>query len=299
MGFDLEIINTRLDADVAEVTLQHLPDPLHGSTLDLRLEGVLTGPHCVGQETAVSTCPLASLPSEDGLVRCRASIPNPANWSPAAPLLYRAEVRLSHEGQVETERLAWGLKTVSFTGKGLWLNGEAYSVRGLLPRDPPHEATLAHLHELGVNLLHVPLSSSLVSCSFPRQVDELGFLVLYDINPEDEAALWEAEATLFNHVSTLGFVLPQKTMREPQLWHNAMLHLHGRRRDVYVGVRVDEVPVGLIQGHVDFLVAPPAHLAELVNVKTGKLALFRRGGVDPDELPPGLAGHISRTPPGE
>src|SRR4029079_16611250 len=108
-------------------------------------------------------------------------------------------------------------------------------------RPLPQEAELTRLRSVGINLLLLPLGFAQVADA----ADMHGFLVIYLVSPEDETALWEAEASLFNHVSTLGFVLPQATMRQPQLWHNAMLHLHGHRRDVYVGIHVEELPVGL------------------------------------------------------
>jgi hypothetical protein len=287
----LEVINTRLESDVAEVTVQYMPDPLTTAAADLSLAGQFIGP-------TQSSYPLVPLPSEDGFVRCRAAIPTPAFWSPASPNLYRAYVSLTDGESVTSARLDWGFKVLTLKRKAVRLHDEPLHLCGVRLEGYADETELPRLHRTGINTLLVPLNTNILA-SLPRHADERGFLVLYEVNPEDDAALWDAEEVLFNHVSTLGFVLPRSAMREPQLWHNAMLHLHAHRRDVYVGVLVDEVPIGLIQGHVEFLLAAPVLLEELVDVKTAKLAYVRRADLGPDDLPPNIVGHISRTLPAE
>src|SRR4051794_22559150 len=128
----LEVINTRLEPAAAEVTLQHMPDPLTASATDFTLEGQLFGPS--GQ-----AYPLAALPSEDGFVRCHAVVPDPAYWSPAAPHLYRAEVQLRHKDAEQSASLSWGFKTLTLSRKALWLNDEPLVLRGVLLKDVPDQ----------------------------------------------------------------------------------------------------------------------------------------------------------------
>jgi Glycosyl hydrolases family 2 len=273
--FALEIVVTYFDPAEAEIVLTHAPEDLTASAAGLELRGTLTGPRNVYAETAGAVHTLERLARREDVTRSRVHIPKPAFWSPEAPCVYEGTVDLWRDGvRVDQQDVAYGIKDLVLDRKGLRLNGEPLTLLGFPVKGALTPDTAERLRAAGGNLLLVPLCAETLPVW--SAADRLGFFVLGEVDPADDALLWKAHDDLCQHISCLGWLLPQAATRQPQHWHNAMTLLHGRRRDVFVGVRVDELPLGALPGHVDFLAAGADLLEELASLQVPKLALTRR-----------------------
>jgi hypothetical protein len=291
----VDAIPTRLSPAEADLTLVvNLDDP---SLADAELRGRLMGPRSAYAETVEVAYALRPLPREGERVRAQVLIPEPCFWSPEKPLLYQGPVeRWQSAERKEQTTLVLGLKEVTLRTKGLRLNGQPYTFKGVQCRRLD-EATASEYRAAGVNLLVVPVTAE----AFPvwTAADRFGFFVIGVIDPEDDALLWRAAEELPPHPSCFGWLLPHELIARPQHWHNAMLLLHGKR-NVFVGVRVEALPVGVLPGHVTFLAADAGLLPDLDGVNVPKLAYAPRGGeatpAPPLQTP--LLGWVHRTLPG-
>jgi hypothetical protein len=288
----LEIVATRLNPAEAELSFTLAVTAPEGATVELR--GKVSGPTSPYAETIDVSYPLRPLPREGDLVRARVILPEPSLWTPAAPLLYHARVAVAVGDDVREERtVGVGLKECRLGRKGLFLNGVKLMLRGLAARrlDPD---TASDWRNDGVNLVTMPVVPELADAW--DAADRLGFFVLGSIDPTTDDPLWLIQDKLLQHSSVLGWLLPQTTLTEPQRWHQAMSLLHGWRRDVFIGVLVEELPLPILPGHVDFLACGQAQLAALDHVQTPKLVMLRRGeAYAPPPLQTALLGRVARV----
>ncbi len=284
--FPFKIITTSYDPTKAELHLQYAGM----EAFDARAwKGSVIGPYCHARQTIAIAHTLEASSSDAFTVR----IPEPCYWSPEASFLY--EVVLESSQLKYGHR--WGLQRLTIKRNQFQLNQEKLALRGVRLTQLLTTELANRLKQEHVNLLVVPLS--LEAATIAQRGSERGFYVFYEVNPDEDELLWHAESILFQHVSTLGFVLPQSAMQNPQLWHNAMLHLHRQRRDVFIGISIETVPLSMVQGHVDFILSPVQFMPELAAVKMPALALVRRFDLLAEELPINWTGRVSRVLPSE
>ena len=286
----IKFTTTRLDPEQAELTVQYTGlEPL--SSFHPRLNVTIYPDGDFSDETYTMY-----RDSNDESI-WRVTIPQPRYWSPETPNTYRLQFQFDHQ------LLRWGFKSLQLRNRQWHLQQSRIQLRGVryqgdfpsvLPSAPP-SIHLAILKSRGVNVLLQSLSDH--KREMCMRADGYGLHVLSEVNPEDDASLWYAEEVLSQHVSTLGYVLPQSSMAHPQLWHNAMLHLHRQRRDIFIGISIDTVPLSMVQGHVEFLVTPTAYLDNLAAVKMPLIETVRRFDLLNEDLPERMAGRISRVMP--
>jgi hypothetical protein len=286
--FPFKIITTSYDPAQAELHLQYTGmESFDGAAW----KGSVIGPYCHGRQTIAIAHPL--VPGNDDTFMAR--IPEPCYWSPTAPFLY--ELLLDDTESQLKYRHGWGLQSLVIKRSQFLLNQEKLTLRGVRLTQPLTTELASTLKQADVNLLVIPLSQE--ATTIASLADLQGLCVLYEVNPDEDELLWHAESVLFQHISTLGFVLPQSAMLNPQLWHNAMLHLHRQRRDVFIGISIETVPLSMVQGHVEFILSPVQFMPELAEVKMPALGLVRRFDLLHEELPINWAGRVSRVPPSE
>jgi hypothetical protein len=294
----IDIVATRLDPAEAELTITVVPD---APAADEELRGRLMGPRNLFAETVEIAYPIKPLPHKDDLPRARVIIPEPNFWTPETPFLYLGPLELWQAGQCADRRqIVHGLRQLVFTPKGFRSQGEPFKLHGVL-RSVCSESDARQLRQAGCNLLLAPVAAA--SAPIWDLADRFGFLVLGQIDLHDQEALWLAEATLSRHPSCIGWVLPQEALQYPQHWHNAMALLHGQRRDLWVGLRVADEPLGVLPGHVSFLLCEDRLLAELTEISLPKIGLAKRGSgrrtIDPGlETAANVMGWIYRDMPG-
>jgi hypothetical protein len=190
---------------------------------------------------------------------------------------------------------SWGLHSLHIRKRQFLQQQQPLRLKGVRLTQPLTEALANSFKHLGINLLVMSLAHDPAGTA--QLADQFGFHVLYEANPDEESQLWLAESSLPQHISTLGYLLPQTSMAHPQLWHNAMLHLHRQRRDIFIGISIDNVPLSMVQGHVEFLVTPAGQLEDLAGVKMPLLISVRRFDMLDEELPDQWAGRLSRVLP--
>ncbi len=279
----VEVQTTRFDPIEAELTVTAvLPEVAD----DAELRGRLMGPRCVDRETVEVAYPLKPLPPEGDLLRARVIIPEASPWSPKTPFRYEGPVELWRgEQKVEEAWLAHGLRHLVLRRKGFFLNGEALPLRGV-QRGRCDEADARELHASGCNLLvtRVTESTSTESLSELATIAEkFGLLVLGQFEGADEPAFWTAEAALLRRVACLGWLMPQSLLTSPQVWHQAMALLHGHRREIFVGLQVQEPPLPVLPGHISFLAGDEEILEGLGEVSLPRLFVLRRGQAEPED----------------
>jgi hypothetical protein len=290
----LDVHTTRFDPLEAEVTATVLVDSPEAC---LRIRGQLCGPRSPYAETLEIAYPFKPLPMEEGLLKVRAIIPEANFWSPRTPLLYEAVIELLTGDQViDSRRALHGLRHVVLNRKGLALNGQRVRLNARMAATlSDHDAQ--QWRKAGINTLIAPVA--LNSADLWNAAERLGFFVLGELDGADDELLWYAEEVLSRRVSVLGWVLPQRLTREPQLWHNAMLHLHGERRDMLIGMRIEDLPLGVPPGHVSFIVCDEQRLTELGEATLPRLILARRGDMlsdlDTTESDPRVLGRTFRA----
>jgi hypothetical protein len=292
----VETLTTRYDPAETEITLTVQVDVLE--TAGLELKGRLAGPCTTLAETIEVPYPLKATATEDGLLRGRVVIPDPCMWTPETPFLYRGTVELWQQGQrLETAEVQHGIKELFLRQKGLRLNGEplvlrCYAGRGIQPDQLPT------LRQQGINALLIQVGPE--TEPLWAEAAKWGFFLLAQVDPSNDELLWHANEALLHQTALFGWVLPQSLIRQPQHWHNAMSLLHGHRRDVFVGVKIEELPHGVLPGHVDFLLADAESLTEAAAEKIAKIIQLQRGETQPDPAtkPPHTIGWVLRTLPG-
>ncbi len=268
----LDVQTTRFDPVEAEITFTlPLDQPREGA----ELRGKLHGPRNVYTETVEIAYPLRPIPSEAGLLRSRAIIPEASLWEPKTPFLYHGTVELWHNGQILERRadVTHGLCHLLLRKDRLTLNGHRFVVHGLgAGRLCPDEG--CRWRAKGINLLWVEADKD--NAGIWEAAERLGFFVLGELAGDDDEVLWPVEANHARRVSSFGWVLPQHLTRHPQLWHNAMSLLHGPGKRHLIGVRIEETPLGALPGHVGFVVCERRHLDDLVGHKLPRIVLLRR-----------------------
>ena len=129
-------------------------------------------------------------------VTLRMPVPRPELWSPEAPNLYRATVRLTYKNRVEQlQRMRIGLRSVTVKRGLLHLNNRRIQLRGASIHDdyPSHGAaltaanmdtTVRELRELGANVTrsHYVLSEAML-----RRLDRAGIMVW------NQAPVWQRD----------------------------------------------------------------------------------------------------------
>jgi hypothetical protein len=270
--FSLETVTTRFDPVEAEVSIAVAPEePGEGLTL----RGRLNGPKSPYANTVEIAYYLKPLPAEGDLLRARVIIPEANLWRPKTPFLYEGPIELwQGETCLDRQQVVHGLRHVRLTRHGLRLNGEAFRLKGVLAAELS-DPTAERFRAAGINLIVAPVTFD--NAELWRRTERLGFFVLGQLDGKAEEILWHAEEHLTRRVSALGWLLPQSLTREPQHWHNAMLHLQGGRRDVLFGVKLEELPLGVLPGHVSFLVCEARFLPDLEPASIPRLLLARRG----------------------
>jgi len=261
----------------------------------LALRGRLMGPRSPHVETVEIAYYLQQLPTAQELLRARVIIPEANFWSPKAPFLYEGPVELwSGEERQDQEHVVHGLRHVLLGRKGLRLNGHPFHIHGLLTNELSDE-TVRQLRGAKCNLLLAQVASG--SAELWARAERLGFFVLGQLDARDEDLLWYAEEHLCRRTSAFGWLLPQSLTREPQLWHNAMLHLQGGRRDVLFGVKLEDLPLGVLPGHVSFIACEERFLPELEELTIPRLILAKRGDTSEPERKPVILGKVYRESP--
>jgi hypothetical protein len=267
----LDIQTTRYDPVEAEFTLTlPLDQPLEGA----ELRGRLLGPRCPHTETIEIAYPLKPIPGEAGLLRARVVIPEASCWEPSTPFLYEGPVELWQGAQLlERTRVSHGLRHVVLKKQQLLLNGQRCRLHGLA-RDAMTEEEAPALREAGFNLLLAKATAD--NFTLWDLADRLGFFILGLVEGAEDDLLWQLDAQHARRTSCLGWVLHQSLARHRQLWHNAMSFLHGQGRKHLIGLRVEEMPLGVIPGHVGFVLCERQHLEDLAEVSIPKLVQLRR-----------------------
>lgn len=292
-----KISTTSFDAAQAEITVQYLSDELINEvSAAVTLQGKIVGPYCVDRTTVATSHALELVP--DSVDTLRGRLPDPCFWSPETPFLYQIHVNVKKE-QEQSFRFHWGIQSVQIKKNKFTIDGQPHLLRGVRLNQPLAHDLAQQLRQQHINCLVMPLEICLTHDDTPRLADSFGFHLLYEAGPDEETMLWQAESRLSMHISTLGYILPQASMQNPQLWHNAMLHLHRQRRDIFVGIQVDDVPLSMVQGHVEFLLVPQQHVEEVASVKVPKLVSVRRFDLLREQLPVNLAGRVSRVLPSD
>jgi hypothetical protein len=278
----LDLQTTRYDPVDAELTFTlPLDQPLEGA----ELRGRLNGPRCAYTETIEIAFPLKPVPGEAGLLRSRVVIPEASSWDPSTPFLYEGAVELWHAGQVlERTNVSHGLRHLLMKKASLILNGQRFRLKGQAI-DALTADTAKPTREAGINLLLA--NATMDNADVWAQADRLGFFVLGQVDGGDDELLWRIESVHAHHTSCFGWVLPQHLTRHPQLWHNAMSLLHGQRRRHLIGVQVEELPLGVLPGHVSFIVCERRQLEELGELPIPRIVLLRRASQAEDlkEMP--------------
>lgn len=276
---------SRFDPALAEVTIQYTGLDAVDNT---QLDAYLVGPICMGRSTVTIAHPLKAVSGEDS--KWRVLIPDPCFWSAEEPHLYQLQVKTS-----VLPKVSWGLHSLYIRKRQFLQQQQPLRLKGVRLTHTLTESSAILFKEHGINLLSVSLEKDPTPTA--QIADQYGFHVLYETNPDEEAQLWLAEHSLPLHISTLGYLLPQASMAHPQLWHNTMLHLHRQRRDIFIGITIDTVPLSMVQGHVEFLVTPERHLEDLAGVKMPLLISVRRYDMLNEVLPDQWAGRLSRALP--
>lgn len=292
-----KLSTTNFDPTHAEVTLQYTPADLEAAPgVSPTVQGKVLGPYCVDRATVIVSHPLQLVKGSTDILRAR--IPDPCFWSPELPFLYRLEVEVQTD-VTERYQLDWGIQSMQIHRSKFQLNNEIYALRGVKIAHPLTRTMAERLRQSGVNLIVQPMKPDIDLEAIAACGDTVGMYIVYEIDPDEEAMLWQAETELSRHISTLGYLLPQATMQHPQLWHNAMMHLHRQRRDTFIGIQLEHVPLDMVQGHVEFMIVPVASMEAVGSVKVPKLASVRRFDALAEELPTNLAGRVSRVLPAE
>ncbi len=286
--FPFKIITTSFDPAQAELHVQYTGMEAFDAN---EWSGSIIGPYCHARQTIAISYPLN--PSSNDAFSAR--VAEPCYWSPNAPFLY--ELVLQNNLDQRKYRHRWGLQSLLIKRNQFLQNQQKLTLRGVRLSQLPSSEMAITLREADVNLLLTPLTKDVTSIA--NWADQLGFYVLYEVHPDEDELLWYAESELFQHVSTMGFVFPQGSMQNPQLWHNAMLHLHRQRRDVFIGIIIEDVPLSMVQGHVEFVLAPVQFMPDLTAVKMPVVGIVRRFDLLSEELPLNWAGRISRVMPSE
>lgn len=288
------ITTTNYDPALAEITIQYSPNQISTEDQPVTVSARIAGPWCNDQLLSNKKIE-CEITTDDHMV-LRASLAGPKFWSNTSPNLYRCHVELKQESKEPVNyTIDWGIKTLQIHRSRFELNGQRHLLRGVRVNDLPTQHFAEQCRQHAINTLFVPMAYQHLLESVPAFADTHGLHVLYELNADEEHHLWLAETHLLNHISTLGWVLPQSDMANAQLWHNAMLHLHGHRRDVFVGIMIEKVPLSMVQGHVDFLLVPMQFLPSLENVQVPKVASVRRFDLLEHDASINLAGTISRT----
>jgi hypothetical protein len=290
----VETLTTRYDPAETEVTVTVVFDDPDMEGLELK--GRLAGPCTPLAETIEVPHPLKMAAADEGLLRARVLLPDPCMWTPETPFLYRGPVEVWRHGQLRGRvQVQHGVKEMLLRQKGLRLNGEPFRLNCLQAKGVTAE-DLPRLRQHGINALLMNVNAE--TEPLWDAAEAWGFFLIAQVDPHDEAMLWRAQEELLDHTSLFGWVLPQSLIREHQHWHNAMMLLHGQRRDVFVGVKADELPLGVLPGHVDFLLGEAETLTEAGTEKIAKIVLLKRGENKPtDPPPPHMIGWVRRSVP--
>lgn len=289
----IDVVPTHLTPAAAELTLVTVPDDM--TQQDLELSGQVVGPSCAYAETIEVAYAVKPLPRDSDFLRAHVVIPEPTFWSPQTPFLYSARLEIRQRAQeLDKTSAAIGLKDLRLHAKkGMRLNGERIQFDGYFGRSVTEEEARA-LHESGVNLLVVPLKKS--NLPLWSLANRLGFFLLGVFDPEDDEMLWHASDILNREPCTFGWLFPQEMIGMPQHWHNAASLLHSQRPDVFIGIKVDQLPLGALPGHVAFAVGEYQVLEQLSAQGLPGLGLLPRGNqATVPELASAWLGWVRRT----
>ncbi|KAF3047807.1 hypothetical protein E8E11_004842 [Didymella keratinophila] len=131
-----------------------------------------------------------------GSINTSVTIDNPSLWGPPPtqkPNLYTAKTQLFTNGgitPIDSYETSFGIRAISYTGNGLYVNGERIRIQGVNQHSDlgaigmafntrAAERQLQHLHELGVNAVrmsHNPPAPELLHLT-----DRMGFLVMDEV----------------------------------------------------------------------------------------------------------------------
>lgn len=124
---------------------------------------------------------------EDRTTAVTLDIPNADYWTPESPALYNLTVELDAGGTIDTYKDYFGMRSISFEGGDLYLNGEPFAMRGALdqafypdtfyrPTDlKTFEREITVAKELGFNMLRKHIKPA--HPEFIELADRLGMLV--------------------------------------------------------------------------------------------------------------------------
>lgn len=278
----LEITLLHCHPAEAELTVSWLPDEPGSEGWELR--GRLVGPQHAFRETIQIPYPLRPQPRTGDTVRARVVIPDPLTWSPADPYLYRSVVEIwRHDTPASQAEVATGLCTVTLhPQKGLRVNGTPLELRCLLVREVRRDQVDAW-RQAGINVLCLPLTNDHLKVWTLAQ--QFGFFVLAEIDPENEELLWQASEVPCLHSSCLGWIVPHELARQPQRWHQVASLLQPQRPGVFLGLRVTELPLDVVPGHVAFLTGDEELLNQLPAAGLPQVPLLPRGRRRPTAPP--------------
>ena len=177
---EIEIKNKSLMPATAELVLHVLPESMNSTT---ELRGKLMGPQCAYATTIELAYPLQGIERTDTAFRATIKIPEASLWNPISPFLYRGVVELLEDGvSVDRQPIQHGLRHVSVTAKGLFVNGRALTlkVKRVAELQP---AMMTELREQDVNALIVPIAQC--DDKTLELLDHWGSFLVPEITEED------------------------------------------------------------------------------------------------------------------
>jgi hypothetical protein len=125
---ELDVFHGQVTDELAQVYVRHRNLPGGG---EYKIRGRVHGPYCDIARTIPNSVPLRDLAPGETLL-ARADIPEPCTWSPDLPAQYEVEIELMRGGEcVASESRRLGIRRFGPRGKGLYLSGRRYVLRGI------------------------------------------------------------------------------------------------------------------------------------------------------------------------
>ncbi|MCI0458135.1 MAG: hypothetical protein L0Z62_14320 [Gemmataceae bacterium] len=268
----VHVFDYGLDPLQAAVTISVYPEHLTSRT---EVRGRLTGPRCPYATTVEVAYPLREASREyESLgiphISSRVILPEPCLWDPQSPFLYEGLVELWQSGnKADQIQVRHALRTIRLTSRGLTLNGQPLTLRGVTCQELPDSEARA-LHEKGYNTL---LLGPSVGASVWDRADRFGFLTLTWVVDRDQFKAALQHANLFReHPSSLGWIVTPEAI-DGELAQLAAQALPNVDRGQLLGIELQQAPSSPLPKGVSFVVCPEAALGELTGLNLPKLVI--------------------------
>jgi hypothetical protein len=254
----------------AEVEVTLYTDRLTDQT---EVRGQLEGPRCRYSSTIEVAYALREtereLLDDVGQIKLRAIIPDPSQWEPQCPFLYRGFVELREQDQrLDVTAFTLGLRSVALGKNGLLLNGRPFAIRGMAQNTLSEDHT-ERLRQRGINTILATLPTA--KQALWSTAAQLGFLVLGRLYWPFHFDTMDGE--LRNQPSSLGFLgsyrrFDLETRKRHNVWMvlKAMLPPFGLR-----GLQLDEPLCEPLPPYFSFAYGDAQKLASLGTVSIPKL----------------------------